>query len=145
MMSERLIVCLSCVKSKRIHSCSAEDMYISPLFQKMLSYAKSLNPEKIFILSAKYGLLALHDIIEPYEKTLKNMAISERKAWAQDVLESLRKETDLKSDKFIFLAGMPYRENLVEHIKKYDVPMEGMPFGRQLKWLGEQLDKGIKK
>lgn len=144
-MPENLIVCLSCVKSKRAHPCTAEDMYISPLFRGMLSYAKNLNPKKVFILSAKYGLLALNDIIEPYEKTLKNMETSERKAWALDVLEKLRKETDLTSDRFIFLAGMPYRENLVQHIKHYDVPMEGMPFGRQLQWLGEQVKNNIGK
>jgi hypothetical protein len=51
------IALLSCVKSKRSHRCRAADMYISPLFQKMMAYAEGLNPKGIFILSAKYGLL----------------------------------------------------------------------------------------
>jgi hypothetical protein len=51
------IVLLSCVKSKRGRPCKAGEMYTSPLFQKMMAYAQSLNPQSIFILSAKYGLL----------------------------------------------------------------------------------------
>ncbi|WP_420909766.1 DUF6884 domain-containing protein [Acidiferrobacter thiooxydans] len=34
---------LSCVKSKRAQRCRAGDMYISPLFQKMMAYAESLT------------------------------------------------------------------------------------------------------
>jgi hypothetical protein len=51
------VVLLSCVKSKRATRCRAGDMYTSPLFQKMMAYAKSLHPKHVFILSAKYGLL----------------------------------------------------------------------------------------
>jgi len=64
------IVLVSCVKSKRCNRCKASDMYISLLFTKMMTYARSLKPKCIFILSAKYGLLKLDDIIDPYEKTV---------------------------------------------------------------------------
>jgi hypothetical protein len=137
-MPENPVVCISCVKSKRSHACAAKDMYTSPLFQGMLAYARKLQSKRIFILSAKYGLLNLDEVIEPYEKTLRNMKGPEKKAWAEDILAKLRHETDLQEDRFVFLAGMPYRENLLPHIKYYEVPMEGMPFGRQLQWLGEQ-------
>ncbi len=36
------VALLSCVKSKRAQRCRAGDMYISPLFQKMMAYAESL-------------------------------------------------------------------------------------------------------
>ncbi len=51
---------LSCVKSKRAQRCRAGDMYISPLFQKMMAYAESLKPKQL-ILWAKYGLLRPDD------------------------------------------------------------------------------------
>jgi len=105
----------------------------------MLLYAQRLRPQKIFILSAKYGLLKPDDVIAPYEKTLKTMNTSERSAWAANVLSRLCKEADLQEDKFIFLAGAPYRENLVHHIRHYEVPMEGLSFGRQLQWLTERV------
>lgn len=133
------IVCLSCVKSKRDHACPARDMYTSPLFRGMFSYAERLRPKKIFILSAKYGVLKPDDVIEPYEKTLKNMKADEKRAWTEAVLSKLRQEADLQEDYFVFLAGMPYREGLLPHIKHYEVPMEGLPFGRQLQWLAEHI------
>lgn len=133
------IVCISCVKSKRKSPCAAKDMYTSPLFRKMLMYAQQLRPQKIFILSAEYGLLKPDDVIAPYEKTLKSMKISERSAWAGTVLSRLRQEADLQEDKFIFLAGARYRENLVRHIRHYEVPMEGLSFGPQLHWLTERV------
>lgn len=105
----RPIVLISCVKSKRSHRCRAGDMYVSPLFQKMMAYAERLNPKGIFILSAKYGSLNPNDIIEPYEQTLKAMTAGERLAWAKNVIEELRKHSDLYTDHFVLLAGTAYR------------------------------------
>ena len=64
------IVLISCVSKKLSHKSKAQELYISPLFRKNIQYAKSLNPDKIFILSAKYGLIKLEEEIEPYNKTL---------------------------------------------------------------------------
>jgi hypothetical protein len=114
-------------------------MYTSALFQKMMAYARSLNPKSIFILSAKYGLLSLEDMIEPYEQTLKTMNTAGRLVWAHRVLAALRENCDLESDSFVFLAGEPYRLNLVPHILRYTVPMKGLAFGKQLQWLGSQV------
>jgi hypothetical protein len=75
------IILVSCVKSKRDDPCRASEMYTSALFQKMMAYARSLNPKFIFILSAKYGLLSLEEIIDPYEQTLKTMNTAGRLAW----------------------------------------------------------------
>jgi hypothetical protein len=105
----------------------------------MMAYAQSLKPKRIFILSAKYGLLSPDDIIEPYELTLKKMKKGERRAWAERVLMALRENCDLEADTFVVLAGVPYRENLLSHIKHYAVPMRGLDFGTQLQWLGQQV------
>ncbi len=133
------VVLISCVKSKRDRPCRAADMYVSTLFRKMKAYADSLKPRRIYILSAKYGLLSPDDLIEPYEKTLKAMKSPERKAWASGVLSALRQDCDLDADHFVFLAGDPYRRNLVPHIRHHSVPMQGLPFGKQLQWLERQI------
>jgi hypothetical protein len=138
-MSRSAIVLLSCVKTKRDHPCKAGEMYTSSLFQKMMAYARSLDPKSVFILSAKYGLLDTETVIDPYEQTLKKMKSVERQRWAQDVIAELRKHCDLDADNFVLLAGMPYRENLVPHLKRYQVPMEWLAFGRQLQWLEHHL------
>ncbi len=49
-VTKKNVVLLSCVKSKRSHRCKAGDMYVSPLFQKMMAYAQILEPRSIFIL-----------------------------------------------------------------------------------------------
>jgi cytoplasmic iron level regulating protein YaaA (DUF328/UPF0246 family) len=133
------IVLVSCVKSKRDEPCRAGEMYTSALFHKMMAYAQCLKPKRIFILSAKYGLLSPDDMIEPYEQTLKTMKTAERRTWARGVLSALRQNCDLDADTFVFLAGDAYRQNLVTHIKHYTVPMEGLAFGKQLQWLERQV------
>ncbi|MGH7990821.1 MAG: DUF6884 domain-containing protein, partial [Limisphaerales bacterium] len=79
------IVLISCVKKKLPHKAKAELLYISPLFKGYLRYARSLKPDGIFVLSAKYELLELEREIEPYNSTLKNMSVVQVRAWADKV------------------------------------------------------------
>ncbi|HLA23743.1 MAG TPA: hypothetical protein VJZ93_04390 [Candidatus Nanoarchaeia archaeon] len=136
------IVLISCVSKKINKKSKVEDLYLSPLFRKNLQYAKSINPDKIFILSAKHGLLTLEEEIEPYEKTLNKMKSDEIKIWANGVLINLKKVSDLENDEFIFLAGNNYRKFLIPHIKNYKIPLMGLGIGRQLKWLSEKTKNG---
>ena len=135
------IILVSCVKTKLSHSAKAMFLYTSPLFRSNLHYATMLKPDKIFILSAKYGLLELQQVIEPYDMTLNKMRESEKKAWAQTVLHDLRLKTDLQNDLFIFLAGANYRKYLLPAIRHYEIPFEGLSFGQQLHALKRLLDE----
>mgnify|MGYP001611839747 CR=1 FL=1 len=133
------IVLISCVNKKLSHRAKAEKLYISPLFRFNIEYAKSLNPDKIFILSAKYGLLNLDREIEPYNKTLNNMGSNEVKKWAENVVQELMKNSDLKNDEFVFLAGEKYRKFLMPYIKNYKIPLKGLSIGKQFQFLKEKL------
>ena len=133
------VVLISCVSKKLNQKSKAQDLYVSPLFQKNLQYAKSLNPDKIFILSAKYGLLRLDEEIEPYDKTLNKMRSNEIKEWANSVLNQLKKSTDIENDEFIFLAGNNYRKFLLPYLKHYKIPMLGLSIGKQLQWLSKRI------
>ena len=133
------IVLISCVKTKLNHPAKAEDLYISDLFVKNLAFARKLKPDYIFILSAKYGLLKLNDRIAPYEKTLNQMPVHERQAWAAGVISGLSKYANLDQDEFIILAGDKYREFLLPHLRNYEIPFEGLSFGNQLKVLKKVL------
>ncbi len=64
------IALISCVAKKQKNKSQAKDMYVSPLFRGAYRYAKSLGVDKIYILSAKYGLLEELDVVEPYNVTL---------------------------------------------------------------------------
>ena len=135
------IVLISCARKKLNNKAKAKDLYISALFKFNLRYARSLNPDKTFILSAKYGLLALNREVEFYNKTLNNMSSNEVKEWASQVLQQLRKESDLNTDEIIFLAGEKYRKYLIPSIKNYKIPLQGLGIGKQLKYLKEKLDE----
>ena len=131
------IVLISCVSKKLSKRAKARELYISPLFKYYLKYAKSLDPSRIFILSAEYGLVDLEEKIDPYDKTLNKMKAPEREEWAQNVINQLKERVNLKDDKIIFLAGKRYREHLVKHMSNYEIPLEGLGIGKQLKYLKE--------
>ena len=133
------VVLISCVSKKLHRKSKAQYLYVSPLFRKNLQYAKSLNSDKIFILSAKYGLLKLNEEIKPYDKTLNKMRSKEIKKWANSVLNQLKKSTDIENDKFIFLVGNNYRKFLLPYLKHYKIPMQGLSIGKQLQWLSKRI------
>lgn len=133
------VVLISCGKKKLPVKAIGSDLYVSSLFKMNLQYGRSLSPDKIFILSAKYGLIHLDEAIDPYDLTLNNMSSLELKAWASKVLAQLRQEADLNSDHFVFLAGDRYRKHLVPHLRFNEVPMAGLSIGRQLQFLKRGL------
>ncbi|RWN37530.1 DUF6884 domain-containing protein [Mesorhizobium sp.] len=132
----KTIVLISCGKTKHHSRSRASNLYRGDLFKKSLAYARSLEPDAIYILSAKHGLVGLDDELDPYELTLTKMGIKERRAWAKGVCEQLSEHVDLTRDRLIFLAGDVYRKHLTPFVKTYSMPLEGLSFGRQLAWLG---------
>ncbi len=131
----KTIVLISCSSKKLNVISNAENIYISPLFKLNLKYAKQLNPDYIFILSAKYGLLPLKNKVEYYDETLNNMKIFELQNWSHKVLKQLKKKFDLFEDHFIFLAGGNYRRFLIGNIKNHEIPFKGLGIGQQLQKL----------
>lgn len=129
------IVLISCVSKKRGDRSKAKDLYISTLFKFSLKYAYLLNPDAIFILSAKHGLLGLETEIEPYNLTLNNMSENEIRDWSKKVINQLGQQVNLINDHFVFLAGNKYRKYLLPSLKSYEIPLEGLSFGRQLQYL----------
>lgn len=134
-------ILISCVSQKLDIRAPAASLYTSPLFRFNMAYARRLRPDRIFILSAKYGVLEPGDMVEPYEQTLSTMSATHRRAWAAGVLHSLNMRTDLTRDAFIILAGARYREHLMAHLVHARVPMEGMAIGRQLQFLKSSLGR----
>ncbi len=135
------IILISCVSKKKEYETIASEMYESTLFKLSLQYAKTLDFDKKYILSALYGLLELSDVINPYDLTLNNMKSKDRVIWADKVLQQLAdKKIDLNNTEFIFLAGSKYRENLIKHMKNYKIPLEGLRIGEQLSYLKRELN-----
>jgi len=135
---------VSCVKSKLKSPAPAQDLYVSTLFKSMKRYALE-NTDGWFILSAEHGLLRPSQIIAPYERTLKTMPKRDRVEWAERVQRQLL-EVLPASATVVILAGEDYRGGLVPFLNKHgfiiEVPMKGLKFGPQLRWLKEHFRNG---
>ena len=133
------VVLISCVSKKRSSKARVAELYISTLFQLNLQYARKLEPDDISILSAKHGLLGLDEEIEPYDVTLNKMTANEQRFWANKVIEQLERHFDLQHDHFIILAGERYRQYLLPYLASYEIPLKGLPIGKQLQYLKRQV------
>ncbi len=131
----RTIVLVSCGKSKLSESAPAHQLYTGALFKKSLAYARHIKADEIYILSAHYGLLDLAQKIAPYEKTLNRMSSDDVARWGDAVVAQLRSRTNLTTDRFVVLAGMAYRSQLVPYLTNVELPLDGLRFGEQLKFL----------
>ena len=124
---------ISCVKEKRIGKYKAKDLYTSDFFRKSLGYSFS-KYDKVFILSAKFGLLELNDEIQNYEMTLNNFSKDEKIKWSKMVYEQIKSKID-DSDKLYFYVGNNYRENLLPMLSnKFYIPLQGKGIGEQLQY-----------
>lgn len=134
---KKKVVLISCVSAKLSRRSKVRDLYISNLFKLNLKYAEKLRPDKIYILSAKHGLLSLNDEISPYNQTLNEMTALEVKSWASEVLRQLRRVSNIENTKYIFLAGDRYRKYLLPALEDYTIPLQGLRIGEQLSKLKE--------
>lgn len=110
-------------------------MYQGSLFKKSLAYTRA-EFDRVYILSAKYGLLELDQVIQPYEKTLNNMSVKARQEWSDMVKSQMRLEEIHKSHEHWFFTGEKYHE-FFEGIK----PLQGLSLGRQLQWFNAKLNQ----
>lgn len=141
------IVLIACASKKRPYKSKANDLYISQLYKYSLAYAYTLNPDKIYILSALHHLLDLETEIEPYNVTLSNIPKTKRKEglrvlnreekaeWGKKVVDMLSKHTDLQNDQFIFLAGQEYIKPVKPSLKNTDDRLKGMGIGQRISFL----------
>lgn len=128
------------MKSKRASPAPARDLYTSALFRGLRAYAEA-NTDAWYILSAEHGLVRPETVLAPYEKTLNRMGRADRERWAAEVRARLL-DVLPPSGEVIMLAGERYREGLVPFLRArgfaVSIPLEGMPFGKQLQFLKEQ-------
>ena len=132
-----VVYLVSCVSVKQSCAAPAADPYISPWFKKAKLFVERQGGTW-WILSAKHGLTNPRAVIDPYEQTLNTMGVAARRAWAKQVANGLRTVV-ANGDTVVFLAGVRYREFLLEPLAEMGVhvsiPMHGLKIGEQLAWL----------
>ena len=102
---------------------------------------KYFAPQKVFILSAKYGLVQLDEEIEPYDATLNKMSARGREVWAAKVVSQTKRYCNLENAHFVILSGEKYRKYLLPHLESYEVPLADLPVGKQLQFLKEKTER----
>jgi hypothetical protein len=132
------IALIGCVKKKVSYKTKAELLYDSTLFKYSLQYAKQ-ESDKVFILSAKYGLVSLDAIIEPYELTLNTFSEQEIMLWSKGIYKQLKIMKLLDND-FMYLCGNNYKKYLIEWIPGED-PTQGLSLGYRIQWLKNNIKK----
>ena len=135
------IALVTCSSDKLDGEHPAKELYTGIFFRGAYAYAKKLQADKIFILSAKHKLLEEDAIIEKYDCTLYDMSAPEVRAWADEVYAQLCEKTDIEKDEFIILAGGPYRKYLANRLPHVCVPLEHMNRGKQVKFYTELLEE----
>ena len=122
----KTIYLISCCKEKLPTAAKAKDLYQSEGFKHRLSYARFQKADEILILSAKYHIVELDQVLQPYDVCLSNETIGEQKKWAEICIAALKSKYDLTKDKFVILASEDYYKNLIgqKRIENYELPYE---------------------
>ncbi len=131
------IVLIACSKIKittyKYKRIVAEEMYCSALFRKSLNYARIKHDGyRIFVLSAKYGLVPIEKKISLYDLSLNYFSVEELKKWSSKVNSQLEAVCTPSKTDFVILAGKRYRCYLTKDMKSSYVPLEGLKIGEQL-------------
>ena len=144
MRYKKTIAIVSCSKQKKVTDVPipAEQLYNSTLFKKALACAKSLKPDEVYILSAKYYLVELTDKLSYYDMFLSKQSATYRRQWAETILKQLEeKGVDLRNDHIVFLTGKDYYINLVGKIGHYEIIGKGLPQGKKMQEFARITEK----
>lgn len=110
-----MIIFVACSKSKLHYPCEARKIYTaSTIFNKRMTYARK-QTDKIYILSAKYGLLKLDDWVEPYECYLGSQGSAYKFDWTQKVLKQMKEAGIDFNEEVYFATGAEYWNQLIKH------------------------------
>lgn len=126
---------VSCAKTKLSGIHAARDLYVSPLFPKAFTFAET-TCDRVYILSAKHGLLGPEARVRDYDVTLNHASGREREDWSKRVLQQLESKITT-GDELFFFCGKRYREHLIMKLNgkhRCVVPLCGLSLGQQLRW-----------
>jgi hypothetical protein len=98
-----------------------------------LNYARKFA-DVAFVLSAKYGLIEMGQVLEPYNKTLLKMSKRERQGWVKKVMGEIESRIGIR----VVLAGKRYTEAIPPGAI-VEEPLKGMPIGKRLSFLKGQI------
>ena len=133
------IVLISCCAKKLDFANYAEVLYDSDGFKARLAYARLLNPDGIYVISALHHVIPLTEFIEPYNVCLKDFSAVEKREWARLCWSQLDDISDRQNDNYIILAGKDYYEELIKGLVHYEIPTQHLSQFKQTPWIKNQI------
>ena len=132
------IVVIPCGGAKRGYSCPAGEMYVGAYHRGCLGYALTLvggDESRVFILSSKYGLLSLGDMIAPYDLRMGNPG-----SVGTDIVKRQAKVRGISGRVVVALGGKAYTDVCRSVWSNCKTPLTGVGgIGKQLQWLKRKV------
>lgn len=132
---------VGCASAKLARPAPARELYVSQLFRKASAYAEA-TCERWYVLSAKHGLIAPDQVLDPYDVKLgrghRDPAKDAPPIWDWAAMVHAQLEValaDVTDPLLVTLAGEQYRTILYKSPWPSEVPMQGLGIGQQLGWL----------
>lgn len=130
-----MIVIIPCGKAKKAYRTIAGAMYVGNYHRACMRYAWTLTtPDHIYILSSKYGLLALTDEIDPYE-----LYMGQQGSITTEQVRKQAQERNLLLERVVALGGRSYTSVCKAIWPACLTPLEGVGgMGAQISWMTQQ-------
>lgn len=133
---------VGCAKLKRDRALPARELYRSPLFAASLAHAERTCDE-CFVVSAAHGLLALDDIVQPYDRCLRELRKTEREAWGSRLVGAVSARFGPLPLHLVLLAGLEYARPIQAAARgrgwELEAPLAKQTIGQRLAWLKSQV------
>lgn len=133
----RRVALITCGKDKLGCAAPARELYTGTQFRLSLQVATCLFGE-VLVLSAKHGLVALDDVLEPYEFSMRDVPPEARVTWGKQVVASLEARYPGEHLELHAYASAPYVEPLRAALPpgwELVDPMRGLEQGYRLSYL----------
>lgn len=135
-----VIAVVPCGSAKQVQKCPAGEMYLGSYHAACRRFAGAwvkAHGGEVLILSAKYGLLGLADLIEPYELRMGKPGC----VTATFVLGQAESRGLLAARHVLALGGRDYTRVCEAIWPHCATPLAGVGgIGKQLRWLKENLN-----
>ena len=133
------IVLLCSANRKTPHPAPAIELYRSGFFRLGRSYAWTLEPQQIFILSALHGLVPADQELTPYPETMSELGRGEVNLWANSIVQALAEKVDLPKYEVFVLGLRRFAQPIFKQLPQGQAPLVGMTMPQALNWLREKV------
>jgi hypothetical protein len=133
---------VGCSGPKLEEPAPARQLYTSQLFRSALALAERRH-DVVYVISAKHELVALDQVVAPYDLTMGDVAKEWRAIWGQRVWWSIQHRHPRVERAIYIYAGKDYARPIRRagfNGATFHEPLARMQVGQRLKWLREQLD-----